>query len=67
MVEGARLESEYMGKTVSWVQIPLSPPETMKVIKYGCNFAVLDGEVAVPCNLAIRYSRIEFHLKAYFL
>ena len=20
-------------------------------IKYGCNFAVLDGEVAVPCNL----------------
>ena len=19
--------------------------------KYGCNFAVLDGEVAVPCNL----------------
>ncbi len=43
MVEGARLESEYMGKTVSWVQIPLSPPETIKVIKYGCNFAVLDG------------------------
>ena len=35
-------------KSVSWVRIPLSPPE---LNKYGCNFAVLDGEVAVPCNL----------------
>ena len=37
-----------MLKNVSWVRIPYSPPEN---IKYGCNFAVLDGEVAVPCNL----------------
>ena len=22
-----------------------------RIFKYGCNFAVLDGEVAVPCNL----------------
>ena len=46
MVEGARLESEYTAKTVSWVRIPLSPP-----INYGYKFAMLDGKVAVSCNL----------------
>ena len=35
-------------KTVSWVRIPLSPPRKHNI---GYNFAVLDGEVAVPCNL----------------
>ena len=42
MVEGARLESEYTSKTYHGLRIPYSPPEN---IKYGCNFAVLDGEV----------------------
>ena len=45
-VEGARLESEYAVK-----RIVGSNPTLSANNKLGCNFAVLDGEVAVPCNL----------------
>lgn len=35
--------------TVSGVRIPLSPPENF--INLSLGLAVLDGEIAVPCNL----------------
>ena len=66
MVEGARLESGYIGQPVSRVQIPLSPP-FLKDLKpeYSTSafyfaiidLAVLDGEVAVPCNLQSALAR----------
>ena len=60
MVEGARLESGYIRQLVSRVRIPLSPPIFRELKpKYSTSafyfviidLAVLDGEVAVPCNL----------------
>ena len=48
MVEGARLESEYTSKAYHGFE---SHTLRQRKFKYGCNFAVLDGEVAVPYNL----------------
>lgn len=67
MVEGARLESGYIGQPVSRVQIPLSPPlfrgfkpkySTSAFYFVIIDLAVLDGEVAVPCNLQSAIARL---------
>ena len=67
MVEGARLESGYIRQLVSRVRIPLSPPIFRELKpKYSTSafyfviidLAVLDGEVAVPCNLQPALARL---------